>query len=63
MWCLETIIAINNELAKGKPLSEAYEACGITLAVRRIVRTQQSAPKQEEAPVWEMTRPPLKAAG
>ena len=62
MWCLETIIAINNELEKGKPLSEAYEACGITLAVRRVVRTQMTEPKQEDEPVWEMSRPPLKVA-
>jgi hypothetical protein len=29
MWCLETIVKINEEQAKGKTAVEAYEACGI----------------------------------
>ena len=29
MWCLETIVAINDEQAKGKTAVEAYEACNI----------------------------------
>lgn len=29
MWCLETIVQINDEQAKGKNTFDAYEACGI----------------------------------
>jgi hypothetical protein len=61
MWCLETIVAINNELATGKTLDQAYEACGITKSVRSV---NKHTPKEKEQDAqWGMQKPPLKAAG
>ena len=31
MWCLTTIVAINDKLAEGKSLDDAYKECGITM--------------------------------
>lgn len=34
MWCLETIVAINQKVGEGKTREEAYEECGIVMADR-----------------------------
>lgn len=56
MWCLETIVAINTELASGKSLDEAYAACGI----RPVNREQIEAyirEQSKEKPASDMRVP------
>lgn len=40
MWGLETIVAINREVASGKTLDQAYKACGIRMPFEKLVRPQ-----------------------
>lgn len=46
MWCLETIVQINDEQAKGKNTFDAYEACGIKVLgnTKRIENGTHSDP-------------------
>jgi hypothetical protein len=58
MFCLQTIVAINNEMAAGKTLDEAHEACGVNLPSRR----KESSPKKaEEKPACGVSKSPVKA--
>lgn len=59
MWCLETINDINQKLAEGKSLNDAYAACGILKADRQP--KQQPEGSEENSPCG-MQKPPLKVA-
>lgn len=60
MWCLETIIALNEKAAElaaaGRPITEAYAAVGISMprssAVAADVRQKNNKPESQ---------PPVKA--
>lgn len=44
MWCLETIVAINNELAGGVCVQQAYKNCGII--IQKMPIDQQTNEKE-----------------
>lgn len=58
MWCLETIVALNEKLAQGKTLGEAYVECGIrgpaTEKIRALPKVQE---EKEVAPECGMRKP------
>jgi hypothetical protein len=42
MWCLPTIVALNQERASGKSLAEAYEAVGIKMPCQPMTLDSQT---------------------
>lgn len=52
MWCLETIVAVNEKLAQGHTLDEAYSECGVVVPGRRRLPRKAEAssfPLREQA--------------
>ena len=52
MWCLETIIALNDKACQfareGKPISEAYKAVGIPLSNCQISKQNLESKNENE---------------
>ena len=48
MWCLESIIAINEELAKGHGLDQAYANCGILILGKKRLPVKKEVDKKIE---------------
>lgn len=61
MWCLETIIALNEKIAQGKTLGEAYVECGIRGPATERVKVVTKPSEEKEQPPCGMLKPlPLK---
>lgn len=53
MWCLETIVAINNEMAKGHGVDQAYANCGISVPGRKLPPAEKPEAPKTTAPADE----------
>lgn len=59
MWCLETIVALNEKLAQGATLSEAYAECRINVPTREGRIALQNVEQRKKAIVPCGMRKPL----
>jgi hypothetical protein len=60
MWCLETLIELNQKLAEGKQLKDAYSECGILINRQEVGKRE--APAKEQPEEEPMPKLPMKAA-
>ena len=65
MWCLETIKAVNQKLAEGKNVHDAYAECGISVPTREgaeaLIRARAKERDEEGIIPCGMRKPlPLK---